>query len=140
MAALVLGLLVSSAKGSFDKTNCEVTLAAARIVQLDRALVQYGIEAKEVRGALRRYVQDVADALSSGDKSRLMQLRTPGAKNRAEDVEVALRALVPRSEAQRELRSQALTLMQDASASRSLRDSGVVRFGPSGHITLVGFA
>jgi len=28
MAALVLGLLVSTAKGSFDKTNDEVTLAA----------------------------------------------------------------------------------------------------------------
>jgi len=116
MAALVLGLLVSAAKGSFDKSDDEVTLAAARIVQVDRTLAQYGVEAKEVRGGPRRYVQDAVDALSSGDRFRLMQLRTSAAKNRAESVEVAIRALVPRSNAQRELSSQALVLMQDVSA------------------------
>jgi lipopolysaccharide export LptBFGC system permease protein LptF len=120
MAALVLGLLVSSAKGSFDKTSDEVTLGAAKIVQLNRALAQYGDETKEIRGALRRYAEAVADALTSGDKFRLMQLRAPASKTRADDIEVAIRALVPRSEAQRELRSLALTLMQEASANRSL--------------------
>jgi Protein of unknown function (DUF4239) len=120
MAALVLGLLVSSTKSSFDRTSDEITLGAARLVQLNRALAQYGDETKEIRSALRRYVEAVADALTSGDKSRLMQLRTPVAKTRAEDVEVSIRALVPQSDAQRELRSLALTLMQDASANRTL--------------------
>lgn len=118
MAALVLGLLVSSAKGSFDRTSDEVTLGAAKIVQLNHALAQYGDETKEIRGALRRYVEAAADALTSGEKSRLMQFRTSASK--ADDVEVAIRALVPRSEAQRELRSLALTLIQDWSANRSL--------------------
>jgi len=120
MAALVLGLLVSSAKVSFDRTSNEVTLGAAKIVQLNHALAQYGDETKEIRGALRRYVEAVADALTSGEKSRLMQFRTSAPKTKADDVEVAIRALVPRSEAQRELRSLALTLMQDWSANRSL--------------------
>ena len=118
MAALVLGLLVSSAKGSFDRTSDEVALGAAKIVQLNHALAQYGDETKEIRGALRRYVEAVADALTSGEKSRLMQFRTSASK--VDDVEDAIRALVPRSEAQRELRSLALTLMQDWSANRSL--------------------
>jgi hypothetical protein len=104
MAALVLGLLVSSAKGSFDRTSDEVALGAAKIVQLNHALAKYGDAS--------------ADALTSGEKSRLMQFRTSASK--ADDVEVAIRALVPRSEAQRELRSLALTLMQDWSANRSL--------------------
>ena len=56
MAALVLGLLVSSAKGSFDRTSDEVTLGAAKIVQLNHALAQYGDETKEIRGAFRRGV------------------------------------------------------------------------------------
>jgi hypothetical protein len=120
MAALVLGLLVSSAKGSFDKTSDEVTLAAARLVQLNRALAQYGDETKEIRGALRRHAQTVADALTSGDRSRLMQLRASVAKTRVDDGEIAIRGLVPASDAQRELRSLALTLMQDVSANRSL--------------------
>jgi Protein of unknown function (DUF4239) len=120
MAALVLGLLVSSAKGSFDRTADEVTLGAAKVVQLNRALAQYGDETKEIRGAIRRYVEAVADTLTSGEKSRLTQLRTSASKTMADEVEVAIRALVPRSEAQRELRSLALTLIQDWSANRSL--------------------
>jgi hypothetical protein len=119
MAALVLGLLVSSAKGSFDRTSDEVKLGAAKIVQLNHALAQYGDETKEIRRALWRYVEAAADA-TSGEKSRLMQLRTSAMETKADDVEVTIRALVPRSEAQRELRSLALTLIQDWSANRSL--------------------
>lgn len=119
MAALVLGLLVSSAKGSFDRTSDQVKLGAAKIVQLNHALAQYGDETKEIRRALWRYVEAAADA-TSGEKSRLMQLRTSAMETKADDVEVAIRALVPRSEAQRELRSLALTLIQDWSANRSL--------------------
>src|SRR5215471_2922329 len=37
-AALVLGLLVSSAKGSFDTMNAESTQASARIILLDHVL------------------------------------------------------------------------------------------------------
>jgi hypothetical protein len=119
MAALVLGLLVSSAKGSFDRTSDQVKLGAAKIVQLNHALAQYGDETKEIRRALWRYVEAAADA-TSGEKSRLMQLRTSVMETKADDVEVTIRALVPRSEAQRELRSLALTLIQDWSANRSL--------------------
>jgi hypothetical protein len=119
MAALVLGLLVSSAKGSFDRTSDQVKLGAAKIVQLNHALAQYGDETKEIRRALWRYVEAAADA-TSGEKSRLMQLRTSAMETKADDVEVTIRALVPRSEAQRELRSLALTLIQDWSANRSL--------------------
>lgn len=119
MAALVLGLLVSSAKGSFDRTSDQVKLGAAKIVQLNHALAQYGDETKEIRRALWRYVEAAADA-TSGEKSRLMQLRTSAMETKADDVEVTIRALVPRSEAQRELRSLALTLIQDWRANRSL--------------------
>jgi hypothetical protein len=120
MAALVLGLLVSSAKGSFERTSDEVTLGAAKIVQLNLALTQYGDETKEIRGRLRRYVEAVADAIASDEESRVMEFRTSGSKTRGHDIEVAIRALVPQSEAQRELRSQALRLIQEWSANRSL--------------------
>ena len=38
MAALVLGLLVSSAKGTFDTTSAELVGTAAKVVQFDRVL------------------------------------------------------------------------------------------------------
>src|SRR5262249_56310964 len=41
MAALVLGLLTASAKGTFDTLDSEIKQSAAHIVLLDRALAQY---------------------------------------------------------------------------------------------------
>jgi hypothetical protein len=42
MSALVLALLIASAKGSYDTQRNEVTQMSADIVQLDRVLVHYG--------------------------------------------------------------------------------------------------
>jgi hypothetical protein len=56
LAALVLGLLVSSAKGSFDTMSSGITQAGAKIISLDRVLARYGPEAKEVRDLLRHEV------------------------------------------------------------------------------------
>ena len=50
LAALVLGLLVSSAKARFDQVNSELMQVAVKVVLLDRVLAQYGPEAKGVRG------------------------------------------------------------------------------------------
>ena len=47
MAALVLGLLVSSAKGSYDTERSEVIQMAAKIAFLDRVLAVYGPDAAE---------------------------------------------------------------------------------------------
>src|SRR6266481_6053011 len=49
MAALVLGLLVSSAKGSYDTERSEVIQMAAKVTFLDRVLAVYGPDATEAR-------------------------------------------------------------------------------------------
>ena len=54
LTALVLGLLVASAKASYDRVNNQVTSAAAAIMLLDRTLAQYGPETAEARSSLRR--------------------------------------------------------------------------------------
>src|SRR6266446_8592460 len=56
LSALVLGLLVGSAKSSFDATNSAITQNGAKIVLLDRVLAAYGPETKDVREQLRRAV------------------------------------------------------------------------------------
>src|SRR5436190_24312783 len=53
MAALVLGLLVASAKGAYDAQSAELTQMSANIMLLDRALALYGPETKEPRAVLR---------------------------------------------------------------------------------------
>ena len=52
LAALVLGLMVASAKASFDQRSDEIKQGAARVVLLNRALLQYGPEAKDARAQL----------------------------------------------------------------------------------------
>src|SRR2546422_11393575 len=54
MAALVLSLLISSAKSSFDKVSEELLQNAARVVSLDRALADYGPETRQIRDLLKR--------------------------------------------------------------------------------------
>src|SRR3982751_6391569 len=59
MAALVLGLLIASAKNSYDTQQTEMQHLAANIVQLDRILVHYGPETEDARGLLRQNVATV---------------------------------------------------------------------------------
>jgi hypothetical protein len=120
MSALVLGLLVSSAKTSFDRMGDELTQAAATVVQLDRALREYGPEAIEVRRKLRQNFQTVVDALIAPDHAKLAKLQAPIAGTRIEDVAAGIRALAPRGDEQREVRARALNLVEAVSANRSL--------------------
>jgi hypothetical protein len=58
MAALVLGLLVSSAKSSYDTERSEVIQMAAKVAFLDRVLATYGPEAADARGRFHDSVMD----------------------------------------------------------------------------------
>ena len=54
-AALVLGLLTSSAKTSFDKVGDDLRGLAIQLIQLDRSLREWGAEAQPTREPLRAY-------------------------------------------------------------------------------------
>ena len=56
MAALLLGLVVASAKSGFDAQDTAVRTLAANVVMLDRTLAQYGPESKQVRELIRQTV------------------------------------------------------------------------------------
>src|SRR5215467_14567919 len=49
IAALAPGLLVGSAKSSFDSVNAGITQAAVRVILMDRTLARYGPEAHDAR-------------------------------------------------------------------------------------------
>src|SRR5438128_11154757 len=63
MSALLLGLLVASAKGSYDKARGDVIQMAAKVVFLDRVLTGYGPEALEVRAGLRKILEEMAQRM-----------------------------------------------------------------------------
>src|SRR5713226_6343005 len=54
MAALVLSLLIASAKSSFDTQRSELAQLSANIILLDRVLAVYGPETQDARELLRR--------------------------------------------------------------------------------------
>src|SRR5215468_4007305 len=53
MSALVLSLLVASAKSAFDTRSNQLTQASADMILLDRALARYGPETNEARALLK---------------------------------------------------------------------------------------
>src|ERR1700761_162280 len=56
MAALVLGLLIASAKGAYDEQSSALLEMSAKVISLDRTLALYGPEAKGPRELLRSEV------------------------------------------------------------------------------------
>jgi hypothetical protein len=63
LTALVLGLLVASAKNSFDTKSEEVRHSSVKIIMVDHLLRQMGSPAEPARESLRRWVENNAAAI-----------------------------------------------------------------------------
>jgi hypothetical protein len=118
MTALVLGLLVSSAKGTYDTARSEVIQMAAKVAFLDRVLALYGPEAAEAREELRAVVADAVRRIWSTDPGRAAQL-APN-QQAGDAFYIAIQRLSPHDDAQRTLKGQVTTLMVDLGQIRSL--------------------
>ena len=114
MAALLLGLLVASAKSSYDARSTDVTQMAANIVLLDRAFLHYGPATQEIRGLLRIGVSATIDDLWS---ARQNSLASGAAFGKVFDQLVALK---PTSDAQRSIQSEAESIIISIGQTRLL--------------------
>jgi hypothetical protein len=110
MVAIVLGMLVSSAKNSFDEMSSGITQMGAKTIQLDQVLAHYGPESKEIRNALRGAVISVARTIWPEDVSGHADLTAIEKSNTAADLLTAMRKLDPQTDAQRQIKSQALQI------------------------------
>jgi Skp family chaperone for outer membrane proteins len=125
LAALVLGLLISSSKDSLDSMNTAFTQSGAKIIMLDRVLDFYGPEAKEVREQLRNVVQSNIERIWHKDKTKKIKMQTSKMQtsDRPKGMELILdrlRALTPQNESQRSLQTQALQIGNDLMQSHWL--------------------
>ena len=118
MAALVLGLLVASAKGSYDAQSAELTQMSANIGTLDRALALYGPETKEMRAMLRGLVVRFLDQIWSKDGTSASPVAPTSAGG--EILFEKIQGLSPKNDAQRSLQSQALSIGVDVGKTRWL--------------------
>jgi len=120
LTALVLGLLVSSAKSSFDAMNTAIASAGAKIVMFDRILANYGPEAKEARQQLRQSVADAIDRIWSRKKTSPGGLRAAESGTGLETIQIKLNELIPKNNAQEQLLAQAHQTANDVAQTRLL--------------------
>jgi hypothetical protein len=118
MAALVLGLLVGTAKSSFDSTNGGFQQLATNIILLDRTLAHYGPDAKQSREGLRRTVASTIDRLWPADGSQSFGLDDATITADAGSLYDSIRSLSPRDDFQRSLQTQALQISADLARNR----------------------
>jgi Protein of unknown function (DUF4239) len=119
MSALVLSLLISSAKNSYDAQNTGLTQSSAQIVVLDRILAHYGTEAENARSMLRNAVVSTLDRLWSEKSLKSSKLAPPSRGN--ELLLDLIQELAPKDDGQRMLKTQALTIAFNVGETRWLQ-------------------
>jgi len=119
LSALVLGLLIASAKSSFDTVNDGFKRAAAQIILIDRVLAQYGPGADELRQVLRSgYAARIDQLFSSSGDAR------GGGENALRDasamelLDSKVHALAATDDSQRKLKARAELLVADLIQAR----------------------
>jgi hypothetical protein len=110
LAALVLGLLIASAKGHFDTMNNGLAQTSSKIILLDRTMAYYGPETKEARDLLRLSVASAIDQLWPKERTQHKEYKDFNPKTGLKELQEMLLQLSPKNETQRYLQSQALQI------------------------------
>jgi hypothetical protein len=117
LSALALGLLIASAKRSFDDAGTELRTWAGRVLLVDRVMAHYGPETTEIRKTLRKLMEARLRATRENTGSERPLDHGPD----VEPVQDGLRSLSPQTEAQRLLQARALQITGEIAEARWLR-------------------
>ena len=121
LVALVLGLLVSSAKNTYDKSSDAISEGGAKIIELDRVLRQFGPEALPARIELREFVTSAIERIGKGVNRPALN-GPPGGQVHPITIDELMshpvRKLVAHTEEQKEQRAQAMGLVTALSDNR----------------------
>jgi hypothetical protein len=120
IAALVLGLVIASANGTYQTQSSQVQQLTANIVLLDRTLAQYGPEADSARNLLRRAVASMADRIWRENGSDTGKAEPFDASTAALSFYDEILKLSPRNEAQRSLQARAIATANGLAQTRLL--------------------
>lgn len=119
MAALVLGLLVSNAKSSFDDENANFRELALNVVMLDRTLASYGPEAEPARAHLKRTIEQTLESLwPQNPAAEPATLADTKITTEGTALVESLRKLAPHDDSQQSLKTSALQLSTDLTRDR----------------------
>jgi hypothetical protein len=139
LTALVLGLLVSSAKSSFDAMNAGIAQTGAKVLLVDHVLADYGPETKEVREQLRNSIASVIERVWPEKRSASGGLRAMESVDAAKTLQAKLRELTPKNDLQKSLLAQVSQISTDVLQTRLLLMEGQQNTLPSPFLVLLIF-
>ncbi len=116
LAALVIGLMIASAKNSYDAQNTNVRQLAADLILTDQLLAHYGPETHAIRSALRDAVATMTDRIWRGNSSSdhdAFAISSGG-----EQLIAAIEALSPANDIQRSLKERIAQAGTDLARTR----------------------
>ncbi|NKK82368.1 DUF4239 domain-containing protein [Rhizobium leguminosarum] len=108
LSALTLGLLIASAKSSYDDAEVEMRTAAARVLLLDRVMAQYGPETDKARQLMRELIERRLSRGWTAETTDETSGNAPGEYQDIEAVQAVLRSLLPRGSVQHSLQARAV--------------------------------
>jgi hypothetical protein len=107
MAALVLGLLIASAKSSYDTKSTQIRQITANIILLDVDLERYGPDAQNLRIMLRSAIPPLIDQIwNEGDRAKLSSYSVTV---EGDEFIKKLQQLQPNNDSKRALQAQVLS-------------------------------
>ncbi len=119
MAALVLGLLIASAKNSYDAQLTQVRQITANIILLDNTLSQYGAEADPIRRNMREALPTFVDKMWVEKRGHSRQEHFE-ALSGSERIYAAIQKLSPQDNLQKLLQARAIQIAGDIAQTRML--------------------
>jgi hypothetical protein len=114
ITALVLALLVNSARDSSDSQNTEVRRIVTDVILLDNLLILYGPETRETRDLMRRSIGELADRVWHQEG---IPIDTSGVRDTFYS---RILALSPQNDAQRAIKDRAVAASFDLGQARLL--------------------
>jgi hypothetical protein len=118
LAALVLGLLIASAKSSLDDKVEESRNVAAQIILLDQTMARYGPDTAEARALLKQVLVARINLIWPEESAGAVAPQAIGQGAGVEVVQQKLLTLSPGNDMQRWLQSTALEITRDIEGAR----------------------
>jgi hypothetical protein len=118
LAALVVGLLISTANSSFTAKGHEIADISANVISLDRLMRRYGPEAQDGRMLLRHYAAAKLQDLFPEDSDQAPDLENIATVTMLEDLQNKILIFIPANDTQTWLRVQSLQLTAAIMAAR----------------------
>jgi hypothetical protein len=120
LAALVLGLLVASAKSTYSARESEINQITAYVILLDNLLAEYGEGAQAARASLRQAIPPMVDQIWREAQSVPMQSAPFKATAEGEAFYQQVQELQPGNDIQRGLKPRIIEVALDLVEARLL--------------------